>query len=96
MNMLDSKRIYVDFIKLDEDRRLILSCRGTHNDLARYNIKLEEGLVLTFYSDDADDDGNNDDLVVQGTVHYNTNLNEWVASINWEDIKHVSDYQKKS
>jgi hypothetical protein len=92
--MLDTERIYIDFQKVDDERRLILSCFGTQRDLALYNVKLEEGLILTFYSDDADDAGNPDDLIVQGTAHYDKTENRWVAIIDWNNIKHLSDYQE--
>lgn len=92
--MLDSVRIYADFQKVDDDGRLILSCYGTAKDLAQNSIDLKEGLVLTFYSDDADDAGNRDDLIVQGVVRYNEALQQWVAVIDWDAIKHVSDYEE--
>ncbi|HEU4509805.1 MAG TPA: hypothetical protein VFR78_16330 [Pyrinomonadaceae bacterium] len=89
--MVDSIRIYADFLKVDDEGRLILSCRGTMEDLANSGIELKDGLVLTFYSDDADDAGNPDDLIVQGVVRYNDSLKQWVAVIDWNAIKHVSD-----
>ena len=92
--MLDSIRIYADFQKVDDEGRLILSTYGTTEDLARNGIELKEGLVLTFYSDDADDAGNPDDLIVQGVVRYNEALQQWVAVIDWDAIKHVSDYEE--
>jgi hypothetical protein len=90
--MLDSTRIYVDFLKVDDDGRLILSCSGTMRDLVNYGIELKDGLTLTFYSDDADDNGNPDELIVQGTVQYDQPSRRWVAVIDWNSIKHVSDY----
>lgn len=62
-------------------------------DLGRHGIELREGLVLTFYSDDADDRGNADDLIVQGLVQHDSNANHWTAVIDWQAIKHVSDYE---
>jgi hypothetical protein len=91
--MTDTARIYVDFLNADGDGRLILSCYGTSRDLARHNIELEEGLKLTFYSDDADDAGNPDDLVVQGIVQYDKLSGQWVAVIDWDAIRHASDYR---
>jgi hypothetical protein len=92
---LDTKRIYVDFLKADDEGRLILSCYGTLRDLAHFGIELKEGLVLTFYSDDADDAGNPDDLIVQGVVQHDETSNQWVAVIDWSAITHVSDYQEQ-
>jgi len=88
--MLDEPRIYVDFQNVDKHSRLILSCVGTIRDLALHNIELKDGLVLTFYSDDADHEGNPDDLVVQGVAQFDKDLNHWTAIIGWQSIKHVS------
>ena len=93
--MLDSIRIYADFHKVDDEGRLILSSYGTTEDLAKSGIELKEGLVLTFYSDDADDAGNPDDLIVQGVVRYDEALKQWVAVIDWNAIKHVSDNEER-
>ncbi|PYP89929.1 MAG: hypothetical protein DMF61_01640 [Blastocatellia bacterium AA13] len=89
--MSNVKRVYADFQKVDDDRRLILTTRGTMRDLAFFGIELQDGLILTFYSDDADDSGNKDDLVVKGVVHYDRRSERWVAEINWNEIKHESE-----
>lgn len=94
--MNNSVRIYVDFLNADDEGRLILTCAGTIRDLDFHNIQLEEGLNLTFYSDDGDDDGNPDDLIVEGTVHYDKSFDRWTAIIDWNAIKHVSDFTSKS
>jgi hypothetical protein len=53
-------KIYAAFQDLDYGNRLRLTCVGTSQDLARHGIQLQEGLVLTFYTDDADDAGHPD------------------------------------
>ena len=53
-------RVYADFQNLDDHNRLKLTCAGTGQDLARQGIQLQEGLILTFYTDDADDQGQPD------------------------------------
>jgi hypothetical protein len=89
--MREEKRIYVDFQKIDNQRRLVLTCLGTIQDLARHGIELKEGLVLTFYSDDADEKGNPDELIVQGRVSYDEVQKHWTATIDWRAIRHVSE-----
>ena len=37
--------IYADFQDLDDANRLRLTCAGTLQDLARYGIRLEQGMV---------------------------------------------------
>jgi hypothetical protein len=84
-------RVYADFQNIDDANRLRLTCAGTLQDLARQGIQLHEGLVLTFYSDDADEHGQPDELRVEGVVHYDPDGQCWVAAINWAAIRHASE-----
>jgi hypothetical protein len=84
-------RVYADFQNLDDSNRLRLTCMGTLRDLERQGITLKEGLVLTFYTDDADDDGRPDELLADGVVHYDEGERCWVAAIDWNDLRHASD-----
>jgi hypothetical protein len=90
-------RIYADFMKWDGDgqrRWLILTCRGTFQDLTAKNIELKEGLELTFYADDADKHGDLDDLEADGVCHFDAKSNYWVGIIDWAKIRHASDRAK--
>ena len=82
--------IYADIMKVDSEGRLILSCRGTHDDLERRGTSLRDGLSLVFYNDDEDEHGNRDDLVVKGIVEYDNESERWVARIDWDAIKNTS------
>jgi hypothetical protein len=84
-------RVYADFQNLDDFNRLKLTCAGTLDDLTRQGIQLHEGLVLTLYTDDADDQGQPDELRAQGVVHYNPDEHCWVAAIDWTALRHASD-----
>ena len=84
-------RVYADFQNIDEANRLRLTCAGTQQDLAHHGIQLHEGLVLTFYSDDADDHGQSDELRVEGVVHYDPDGHCWVATIDWAAMHHASE-----
>ncbi len=84
-------RIYADFQNLDDCNRLRLTCAGTRQDLEHQGIQLQEGLVLTFYTDDADDDGQPDELRAEGVVHYDEDGHCWVAAIDWTAIRHASE-----
>jgi hypothetical protein len=88
-------RIYADFNKLDRYGRLCLTCRGTSEDLKRLKIELCEGLHVTFYTDDADAQGNLDELEVDGIVHYDKETGQWVGEFALNAIKHVSESRKK-
>ena len=84
-------KVYADFQNLDDDHRLMLTCAGTIEDLARQGIELKEGLVLTFYMDDADDEGHPDPLLAEGIIHYHHGGRSWVASIDWSALRHASE-----
>lgn len=82
--------IYADFQNLDDQNRLRLTAQGTRDDLARHGIRLQEGLRLTFYTDDADDDGNPDNLLADGTVQRNEQEQCWGAAVDWNALRHAS------
>jgi len=86
-----TKPVYADFHNADSQGRLRLNCVGTIEDLARQQIELREGLTLTFYSDDLDDDGALDKLLVDGIVSFSEEEDCWVATIDWHAIRHSSD-----
>jgi hypothetical protein len=87
---MPAPRIYADFHNLDDSNRLRLTCAGTAEDLSRQGIELREGLPLTFYMDDADDQGQADDLLVEGITHYDQEAGCWVAAVDWTTLRHVS------
>ncbi|HTU21308.1 MAG TPA: hypothetical protein VMG10_24860 [Gemmataceae bacterium] len=84
-------KVYADFHNLDDFNRLRLTCAGTIADLARQGIELRNGLVLTLFMDDADDQGQSDELLAEGIVHYDPHEKIWVASIDWDTVRHASD-----
>jgi hypothetical protein len=88
---MSKPRVYADFQNLDDSNRLRLTCAGTIADLAHKSIELHEGLALTFYTDDADDQGEPDELRTDGVVHYDEHDRTWVASVDWSAIRHESD-----
>ena len=87
--------VYVDFQNADRQGRLRLSCIGTTKDLAAQQVQLQKGLVLRLYSDDADVNGNPDDLLVDGVVEYSAEESCWVAKIDWDNIQHESDLRAR-
>ena len=93
---MDSKhvrkpRIYHDLMKVDRDGRIKLVLQGTVDDLRKQNVVLKDGLELTFYSDDANDAGERDELRVDGTVQFNRDENCWVAKLHDESFRHASE-----
>lgn len=88
---MGNPRVYADFHNADTQGRLRLNCVGTLRDLARQQVQLHDGLVLTLYSDDADEQGQLDELQVAGIVAYSQEEKCWVAAIDWTAIRHASD-----
>ena len=70
-------KVFADFHNADVQGRLRLNCIGTVEDLARQNIELQDGQLLTLYSED---------LEVEGVVQYSPEENLWVAAIDWNAI----------
>jgi hypothetical protein len=64
---------------------------GTMRDLEQYRIVLHEGLVLHLYSDDLDDLGQSDNLVVDAVAQYDEEHKRWVARYDPAALKHESD-----
>ncbi len=84
-------RVYVDFQNLDDQNRLRLTCAGTRGDWERQGIELREGMTLTLYTDDANDEGHSDKLLADGVVHYDDGEKCWVAAIDWKAIRREWD-----
>lgn len=75
-------RVFADFHNADVQGRLRLNCIGTVEDLARQNIELQNGQLLTVYSED---------LEVEGVVQYSSEEKLWVAAIDWNAVKQSED-----
>lgn len=88
---MSEPRIYVDFMKTDDEGRLLLTCIGTRRDLDTQGIQLREGLVVSVYSDDLDEHGNRDDLVAEGTARFDAANHRWVLEIDRAAIRNASD-----
>ncbi len=84
-------KVYADFHNADPQGRLRLNCIGTLEDLAQQQVELREGLMLSLYSDDLDDKGQLDELLVDGVVSFSEEEHCWVAAIDWAAIRHASD-----
>jgi hypothetical protein len=83
-------KIYADFHNADSQGRIRLNCVGTVEDLSQQQVELREGMILTLYSDDLDDKGQLDELLVDGRVSFSEEEHCWVATIDWSAIHHAS------
>ncbi len=75
-------RVFADFHNADAEGRLRLNCIGTIEDLANQSIELQDGQLLTLYSED---------LEVDGVVQFSSSEKLWVAAIDWDRIRQVED-----
>lgn len=75
-------KVFADFHNADGQGRLRLNCIGTVEDLTRQNIELQDGQLLTLYSED---------LEVDGVVQFSSEENLWVAAIDWNAIQESED-----
>ena len=79
-------RIYLDPM----NRRFTI---GTFKDLEEEKITPAEGMTLHFWNDDADDAGNQDNLIFEGVIHFDETLGRWYAVIDENSYRHESDEQ---
>jgi hypothetical protein len=54
-------------------------------------MTLTEGMTVGFWMDDADDRGQEDNLLFEGTVHFDAHRQQWYALIDWASFHHESD-----
>lgn len=73
--------VFADFHNADPRGRLRLNCIGTIRDLGAKRITLTEGLHLTL---------SDDELEVEGEVHFSEEEGLWVAVIDWDAIRQRS------
>jgi hypothetical protein len=84
---MSNPRVFADFHNADAQGRLRLNCVGTVEDLARHQVVLQDGLLITLYSEE---------LAVDGNVQYSTDENLWVAVIDWNAIREEADAQHEN
>lgn len=81
-------RIYADFQNLDDDNRPRLTCEGTRHNLEIQGVSLREGMPLLLSTDDEDDDGRPNDLLVEGVATFDRDSECWVASVDWATLRY--------
>lgn len=82
---MNRPRIFADFHNADPQRRLRLNCVGTIEDLSRKQTELQNGQLLTLYSED---------LEVDGVVQYSETEKLWVAVIDWNQIRAIEECEE--
>jgi hypothetical protein len=79
---MNRPKIFADFHNADTQGRVRLNCIGTIEDLSRQRIELQNGQLLTLYSEE---------LEADGAVQYSEAEKVWVAMIDWNQIRAMDD-----
>ncbi len=90
-----TKRIYL-YPGLGEGEPHYLDRLGTVKDLAEAGMTLTEGMRVGFWMDDGNDQGEDDNLLFEGTVHFDPQRQQWYALIDRASFRHESDERAKS
>lgn len=89
------KRIYL-YPGMGEGARHYLETMGTIRDLAETGLVLEEGKTMGFYDIDGSEKRDHDNLLFEGTVHYDPKVGKWYALIDWKSFRHESDEESNT
>jgi hypothetical protein len=92
---MKSPKLRADFNGLFGDI-LCLSHEDTCLDDTGVAVRLREGLIVTAFDEDADENGNRDDLIAGGVVEpspswVRCNGSRWVLRIDEKGVRHESD-----
>lgn len=96
--MEEKARIYVDFNEMIDDTTVLLSAGDSKIDSHGNEIIFFEGMPISIYSEDVNEDGNSDNLVAEGIV-IKMDLSQypkwkhvkWCCRIKAQGIVHESD-----
>ncbi len=94
---MDIPRIYVDFNEMISFDLVLLSKENYKQDSVGNLVHLYEGLEVSIYMDDEDDNRDSDSLVASGIVVKNKIKSGWGAIAKWccqidsDGIYHLSD-----
>ena len=88
-------RIYVDLNGWEnqEDNKfwVALDQPFTNRDLKDQAIELQEGIILSLWTDDLDEQNQFDPMLFEGVVHFDAERERWVAIVDWNEIHHASE-----
>ena len=85
--LMGEPRIYADLNGRIRNS-IELTGMGTRRDLRRYGMVLAEGAFVLFWTDSGDE---NDPLLFEGYVHFDSVKMHWIALVDWENVRDFSD-----
>lgn len=77
---LSNKRIYIDYSKLDEKKRIVLNSFWTMRDLERHYINLSEGQPVKFYGNDQST-LTHKRVEGEGVFSFDEDLGQWLIKV---------------
>ena len=80
---MDKARIYVDFNEMVDDNTVLLSKEDTKVDSEGNTITFHEGMPVSIYTDDEDENGEKDNLIAEG-VAIQLDLSDYSG---WQHVK---------
>ena len=95
--LLNKPRVYADLNGgwRDGDNYILwLNSSATESDLQYLGYTLTPGLVLDFWTDDGDDEGNLDPLLFQGKTGFDEEKQTWYAIASWNDFHNASELKE--
>jgi len=75
-------RIYVDFNELIENDLVLLSKSDFKEDSNGNLVELKEGMLVKIYNPNLNENGEEDNLIAEGTVELNT-YKGWASVCKW-------------
>jgi hypothetical protein len=84
---MNYSKVFADFHNADEQGRLRLNCIGTIEDLSCQGTQLIPGNKLLIYSKE---------LEADTVIEYSDQERIWVAAIDWEQIREVTEVSTSS
>jgi len=97
---MESDWIYVDFNGMLGPDLVCLSHEDTIKTHSGDVIELKSGMIVTAYDEDADDNGNPDNLFATGVVEPSPDFarcrgSKWVLQINADGFRHESEMKER-
>jgi hypothetical protein len=77
MNNTEIPKIRVDFQNADRNGNVRLNTIGTIEDLARYGVRLQPGLVMRLVAEE---------LSAEGRALFSDEEKLWVAEVDWKEV----------
>ncbi len=96
-HLLDKPRVYADLNggwPQGDAYIFSLNSRATESDMRYLGYSLTPGLVLDFWTDDGDDDGNPDPLLFRAMIQFDEDLQKWIGVADNDSFLHASEVKQ--